>query len=172
MNIASLCRHELVTVEQGTNLREAAQRMRDEHVGALVVTGAAGPRGVPVLGVVTDRDLAIEVLARGQDGSGMNVDSIVSGRLVAVPGRASLSDAIETMEAQGVRRLLVTGQTQELIGVVSIDDLIEAWAEDMARLARSLHKARDREEEATSTAAQDDADAQRVIVPDEAFVAA
>lgn len=84
------------------------------------------------------------MLACGPDGASVSVGSLVSGRLVAIPFDATLSDAIAAMEGEGVRRLLVTGMQQELIGVVSIADLIEALASDMARLALSLRKACDR----------------------------
>jgi CBS domain-containing protein len=144
MNIGSLCKREAVTIDQDMSLHQAAQRMRDEHVGALVVTGD-GPDGLAALGVVTDRDLAIEVLARGRDGASVSVGTLISGRLVAVAYDATLSDAIAAMEGEGVRRLLVTGPAQELLGIVSIDDLIDVWAGDMARLAQSLRKARERE---------------------------
>jgi CBS-domain-containing membrane protein len=73
------------------------------------------------------------------------VGTLISGRLVAVAYDATLSDAIAAMEGEGVRRLLVTGPAQELLGIVSIDDLIDVWAGDMARLAQSLRKARERE---------------------------
>jgi CBS domain-containing protein len=145
MNIGSICTRDPVTIDEDMNLTQAAQRMRDEHVGALVVTGP-GPEGPPAaLGVVTDRDLAIEVLARGRDGASVSVGSLLSGRLVAVPHDATLSEALVAMEGEGVRRLLVTGPAQELLGIVSIDDLIDVLAGDMARLAQSLRKARERE---------------------------
>jgi CBS domain-containing protein len=131
MNIGSLCKREAVTIDEDMNLHQAAQRMRDEHVGALGVT-ATGPDGPAARGVVTDRDLAIEVLARGRDGASVSVGTLISGRLVAVPFDATLSDAIAAMEGEGVRRLLVTGPQQELLGIVSIDDLIDVWAGDMA----------------------------------------
>lgn len=144
MNIGSLCKRDIVAIDQGTNLHQAAQLMREEHVGALVVTGN-GAEGTRVLGVVTDRDLTIEVLARGRDSGRATVGALLSGRLATIPFDASLSDAVAAMDAAGVRRLLVTGPQQQLVGLVSLDDLIEAWASDMARLAQSLRKARERE---------------------------
>lgn len=145
MNIGSICKRNTVTIDQDMSLQMAAQRMRDEHVGALIVTRTPPQGAAAAVGVVTDRDLAIEVLARGSDGANVSVGSLVSGRLVAVRFDATLSDGIAAMESEGVRRLLVAGAKRELIGVISIDDLIEALASDMARLAQSLRKARDYE---------------------------
>jgi CBS domain-containing protein len=170
MNIGSICTRDAITVDQDTTLHEAARRMREEHVGALVVTGL-GAEGPAVVGVVTDRDLAIEVLARGRDGASVSVSALVSGRLVAVPAAASLSDAVAAMEEQGVRRLLVTGAEHELIGVLSIDDLIEAWADDMARLARALRRASECEARAALPSALL-RDGQALTLPDDAFAPA
>ena len=146
-NIGSICKRDVVTIDHHLTLHDAARRMREEHVGALVVTGL-GAEGPAVLGVVTDRDLAIEVLARGRDGGSVSIGALVSGRLVTVPWDATLSDAIERMESEGVRRLLVAGREHELIGVVSLDDLVQAWAVDMGRLARALRHASEREAKA------------------------
>lgn len=170
MNVGSICTRDAIAVDQDTTLHEAARRMREEHVGALVVTGL-GADGPEVIGVVTDRDLAIEVLARGRDGASVSVSALVSGRLVAVPAAASLSDAVATMEEHGVRRLLVTGDAHELIGVLSIDDLVEAWAADMARLARALRRATERETRAALPATLT-RDGQPLTLPDDAFAPA
>ena len=168
MNIGSICQREVVTIDHEMNLHQAAERMREDHVGALVVTSSA-PQGVAVLGVVTDRDLVIEVLANGRDGASVKVGSLVSGRLVAVPFDATLSDAIAAMEGEGVRRLLVTGTQQELIGVLSIADLIDALASDMARLALSLHKARYQEAK-TRLPASLSVDGRPLILPNESLI--
>lgn len=69
--------------------------------GALVVTRTSPQGAATAVGVVTDRDLAIEVLARGRDGANVSVGSLVSGRLVAVRFEATLSDAIAAMEGEG-----------------------------------------------------------------------
>jgi len=168
-NVGSICKRDAVTIDHQMTLHQAAQQMRDEHVGALVVTGS-GAQGTAVLGVVTDRDLAIEVLARGRDSASASVGSVVSGRLVAVPFDATLSDAIAAMETAGVRRLLVTGPERQLVGVVSLDDLIEAWALDMARLAQSLRKARERESK-LGVPASLMAEGKPLSVPEEALFA-
>lgn len=144
MNVGSICKRDAVTIDHQMTLHDAAKLMRDEHVGSLVVT-SSGPNGTAVVGIVTDRDLTIEVLARGRDGAVVSVGALVTGRLVGVSYDADVSEAIAAMEAQGVRRLIVTGEDEDVIGVVSLDDVIEAWATDMSKLARSIRRARERE---------------------------
>lgn len=136
MDIATVCQRQIVTIKAGASLREAAVLMRERHVGALVVTDSAQiPRA---LGVVTDRDLAIEALARELDASAVCIGDIVSGSLVAVTGTATVQAAVNAMEQHGVRRLLVTDDDDGVIGFVSSDDLVEAIAVELTGLAAAL----------------------------------
>ena len=168
MNIASICQREPVTIDAARSLHDAAALMRAEHVGCLVVT-AHGEDGAAVVGVVTDRDLAVEALARGRDGQQVRVAAMLDGRLVTIPGDASLSDAVAEMAAEGVRRLLVTGEDGELVGVASIDDVLEAWAADMVRLAQALRLAGEHE---ARTDVPTEPGPERLRVPDAAMLAA
>lgn len=169
MTIESLCRREPVTLDAGRSLHDAAAPMREEQVGCLVVTTNAVD-GPTVVGVLTDRDLALEVLGHGRDPGRVPVAELVSGRLVTVPWDASLSDAVAAMEQGGVRRLLVTDEAQALLGVVSLDDIVEAWAGDMAALARALRLAGDRE--AAAAADEPAGEDARYAVPDAGLLAA
>lgn len=136
MNIESICRRDLVTVDRSQTLQQAAALMREHHVGALVVTGQT-PGGSEVIGVVTDRDLVVEALARGLEGS-TAVGQVAGGRLVSIPGAAAIDDAIVAMQTEGVRRLLVVTPEGGLVGIVSLDDLLEAMAGEMVGLARAI----------------------------------
>jgi CBS domain-containing protein len=136
MDIATVCQRQIVTIEADASLRMAASLMRERHVGALVVTDSAEtPRA---LGVVTDRDLAIEALARELDASAVRIGTIVSGSPIAVAGTATVQEAVEAMEQHGVRRLLVTDDDDGVIGFVSADDLVEAIAVELSGLAAAL----------------------------------
>jgi CBS domain-containing protein len=136
MNIASICQRPVITIESDATLRETASSMRDNHVGALVVIDADEPSRVA--GVVTDRDLAIEVLASDADVANLCVGQLVNGTLVSVPGSGSLQDAVIAMEEGGVRRLLVTDSGGRVIGFLSSDDVLDAVAAELGGLARAL----------------------------------
>lgn len=137
MNIARICKREIVTIDQNASLREAAALMRSQHVGALVVTAEQAP-GRRAVGVVTDRDLAIDVLARELEPSSVKIGQLAHGKLAAVPARAGIGDAVAVMQQAGVRRLLVTGQDGEIAGFVSSDDLLDALATELGGLAQAL----------------------------------
>ena len=137
MNIGSICTREIVMVEASETLRKAAALMREYHVGSLLVVRQANG-GQQAIGVITDRDLAIEVMARGIDDTAVRVADLVRGRLVTAPANASLDEAIAAIEKEGVRRLLVTTADGRLVGIVSLDDLLDALAAQMVSLTRAV----------------------------------
>jgi len=136
MNVASLCCREIVGIEAGATLRDAAILMCEQHVGALVVVTSDTPP--QVVGIVTDRDLAIEGLGRSGDPSDLNVGHLAKSPPVAVAGSASLHDAAGAMERAGVRRLLVVDGDGGVVGVIAADDLLQAVSEELEGLARAL----------------------------------
>jgi CBS domain-containing protein len=143
MKIANFCHREFVTIHAHESLRNAAESMRERHVGVLVVIDATEPPHV--LGVVTDRDLAIEVLARDLNVATTRIGEIASNSLVAVAATASVHEAVSAMEKGGVRRLLVTEEDGSVIGFVSADDLIGAIASELGSLASALRNVITRE---------------------------
>jgi CBS domain-containing protein len=146
MNIGSICKRPIVTIDVGESLQRAATLMREHHVGALVVIepGKDGP-GPRVMGVITDRDLAIEVLARGGDVAQVRVGRLARGHLASVPEEADLAEAVVRMHSHGVRRLLVSDAEGLLVGLLSFDDLLPACVAPLAGLADVLRAGLDRE---------------------------
>jgi len=144
MNTGSVCTRRVVSIDSRGTLAEAASLMRERHVGALVVTAQASD-GLQVRGIVTDRDLVIDVLARGLDASAVRIGELVSGEVVSVPEEAELGSAIAAMQETGVRRVLVTNAAQQLIGIVSLDDVINVFAGQMAGLASVIRSGIERE---------------------------
>jgi len=144
MNLGNICTTEIVFVDREESLQRAAQRMRDHHVGALVVT-QPGEGGDEVLGIVTDRDIAIEAVAQGADIRTVGVGRIASPGIASLPAGADAGEAIELMKSRGVRRLLVSGEGGRLHGIVTLDDLVAALGHDLAALAYALRKGIDRE---------------------------
>jgi CBS domain-containing protein len=110
--------------------------MTEEHVGALVVVTRDSPP--KVVGVLTDRDMALDVLGRSPSAADLRAGDLAKHPPVAVPGSASLGEAVEAMEKAGVRRLLVIDEDGGVIGLVSADDIVCAMADDLQTLARAL----------------------------------
>lgn len=139
MNLSAICRHSPISIDLQASPREAALAMRTHHIGTvLVVTTQAGVRHA--VGVVTDRDLAVEVLARDADASRLTVGEVASTQLVAVRGGADVGEAIAAMRKHGVRRLLVTGSQGDVVGILSADDLLEIMATQLSGLSAALRE--------------------------------
>jgi len=144
MKIGKLCRRRIVTVDATASLAHAATLMREHHVGALVVTSQSD-EGVRVAGVVTDRDLVIDVLARALSPTGVAIGDLASQRIASVAESDDVETALEAMRANGVRRLLVTNAEQQLVGFVSLDDLTDACAAQIDSLAEVIRSGMERE---------------------------
>ena len=152
MNLGTICQRHVITVDRNDSLQRAAHQMRDQHVGALVVTDDT-PEGRRVVGLVTDRDLALAVLADGSAAPQQSVRSLTDGSLISASEQAELSQGIDVMRAAGVRRLLVRDEQGHLAGIVSFDDLIDACASQLAGLADVVRKGIQREAQERAQAA-------------------
>lgn len=142
MDLTSLCTREVVGIDAQSSLQEAAALMCDEHVGALVVvTGDDPPQ---VVGLVTDRDLALEVLGRGQ-GDDIRIGHLAKSPPKAVRSSFTIREAIMAMEEGAVRRLLVVDDDGGVVGLVSSDDLLAALSNEFETLVRALRGGIERE---------------------------
>jgi CBS domain-containing protein len=144
MNVGEICTREVVTTDRASSLQQAANLMRERHVGALLVTADAG-QGTQVVGIVTDRDIVVEAVARGLDPTQAEIGRLAEGKLAVVRAAASVDDAIGAMKERGVRRLIVSGDDGQLFGIVSLDDLLAALSHEMSQLAYSVRAGAERE---------------------------
>ena len=144
MKIEGMCTHGIVTADRSRTLQECAALMGDSHVGSILVTEETkdGPQAV---GIVTDRDLVVEAMARGMAPCEARIGQIVAKRLVSVPPDASIDEAIEVMQREGVRRLLVAASDRTLVGIVSMDNLLEALAGEAAGIVQAIRHGFERE---------------------------
>lgn len=137
MNLMTLMNKRVVVVPPGTPVETAARLMRDEHVGALVVLSSDAVHARPI-GVLTDRDLVIEVLAQGASPVLLTVGDITLPRLVTAGSDESLFQAMERMSREGVRRLVVVDERGGLLGLVSMDDILVALSQSLALMALTI----------------------------------
>lgn len=162
MNIGSLCRREVVGIAAGASVQEAAALMHEEHVGALVVVTSTEP--TQVVGILTDRDLAIDVLGRASaPPQPLRAGDLAKSPPLAVASSASLQDAVAAMAQAGVRRLLVVDDDGGVVGLVAAEDLMAAISEELAGLVRALRGGIEREQAAGRPAATPPA--QRPVFP-------
>lgn len=147
MPIGEMCNREVVIVGKETSILEVAQLMRQHHVGDVVVVEERGDRRIPV-GIVTDRDIVIEVVAKDVDFHNLVVGDIMGLQLATVQEREGVFETMEVMRLRGVRRLPVVDEEDGLIGIVTLDDLIGLLAEEMNELAGLISREQAREAQA------------------------
>lgn len=146
MTVGEFCNREVVFIRRDESIPEAARLMRRHHVGDLVVVEEQQDRRVPV-GIVTDRDLVLEVIAQEVDPNRLTVGDVMSFELVTAREEDSLFDAIKLMRRRGVRRVPVVDRAGVLVGILSVDDLLELFAETLGDLATLLQREQQREKE-------------------------
>ncbi|HYL00964.1 MAG TPA: CBS domain-containing protein [Steroidobacteraceae bacterium] len=145
MLISEICTTDVVCCMPDTTALEAARLMRSRHVGDVVVVSDVEKERVPV-GVVTDRDLAIEVLGNGREAAIMPLSGLVRAPVVIAAEYEDVHSALERMRAHGVRRMPVVDDRGALVGIVTLDDLLGALLADMHALLETTGKAQRREQ--------------------------
>lgn len=139
MAIGQLCNRDVAFAGRETTINAAAKLMRHYHVGSLVVVDDLAGKRVPV-GIVTDRDLVVEVEAMDLDPKVITVGDIMTSELVTVPENLGVLEAMEVMRFKGVRRLPVVDSEGRLAGIITIDDFLEVLAEEFTDLTRIISK--------------------------------
>ncbi len=136
MKAGQVCKRDVVSASFGTSLAEAARLMRENHVGSIVVLDASRPRRPA--GIVTDRDIVVEVVAPGLDAAGITVGEVMGRALAVVREDDDALAALKLMRRQGVRRLPVVDAQGDLAGILSLDDLLEVGANALSDVAQAI----------------------------------
>ena len=105
-----------------TPVREAARFMRDEDVGVVPVVEGNG--SITLLGVVTDRDLAVRIVAEGQSVDIPVRQVMTADRLATGRADADVDDVMNRMASEKVRRIPIVDERGELVGIVSQADVV------------------------------------------------
>jgi CBS domain-containing protein len=144
MTIGEICNRETVFVTRETSINEAARIMREKHVGDLVVVEEKGVRRIPV-GMVTDRDLVIEILAKDASPESVTVGDVMSNDILTAQETDDTYLTMQRMRTKGVRRLPVVDAGGTLVGIVTIDDFLDLLASELTALARLVSNEQRRE---------------------------
>lgn len=134
MNVNLVCNHNVATVGVDTSVADAATLMREQHVGDLIVVAPRTNASVPV-GILTDRDIVVGVVAKRVDPSGVTVGDAMTRDILTIREDASLEFALREMRRYGVRRAPVVRANGDLVGVIALDDVIQHLAVQLDRLA-------------------------------------
>lgn len=142
MSIGEICIRQVVIARATESISEASQLMRGHSAGTVVVTEDRRP-----VGILTDRDIIIRVVAQGKDPRTTLIGDVMSAPVVTIKESAGVGDSIRLMRGRGIRRLPVIDKDGRLAGIVAIDDLIELLAEEMSALAALIKYEQEKEKE-------------------------
>ncbi len=107
-----------IKLDRSTSVVEAARQMRTASVGAVLISHDGR-----LAGIVTDRDIAVRVVAQGRDPSTTRLADICSSELTTLSPDDDIDRAIDVMRSRAVRRLPVVDATNRPVGIVSLGDL-------------------------------------------------
>ncbi|MBI1422449.1 MAG: CBS domain-containing protein [Gammaproteobacteria bacterium] len=128
------CNRDVIICGPDDSLRTAIQLMRTHHVGDVLVVQQLAGNTTPV-GILTDRDIVLEVLAQDVDIDSVSVGDVMSDQIVTVQEDTYLSETVDIMRTNGIRRLPVVNRAGALQGIISIDDCLEFLGEQIQKLA-------------------------------------
>jgi CBS domain-containing protein len=144
MTAGEYCNREVIVVETSESVRAAVNLMREHHVGDVVVVDREHGQPIP-RGILTDRDIVLEILAEDVDLSKLNVGDVMSYELVTVNEDTSLVDGVALMHQKGVRRVPVVDYKGMLVGILTADDILELIAEQLSHLVGLIRREQSRE---------------------------
>jgi CBS domain-containing protein len=144
MAVGEICNRDVIILQQEDTILEAARLMRQHHVGDVVVVEARGDVRVPV-GIVTDRDLVVEIMATGLDQTVITVGDIMVPELVAVKESTGVFETIQYMRSKAVRRVPIVDENGALVGILALDDLLELLSEELLAIAKLIRHQREKE---------------------------
>ena len=146
MSIGEFCTRTVVIAEKDTGIVELAQLMRKHHVGDVVVIEKHVDRMLPV-GIITDRDIVVELIAEEVDLDSATAGDVMSTELITAKQKEGIWDTLQLMRSQGIRRLPVVSEEGFLEGILTVDDLIELLADELLTLAKIAGRGQKFEEE-------------------------
>ncbi len=145
MSVGQFCNRDTVILRKEDSIVDAAKLMREFHVGsAIVVEDSTG--GVKPVGIVTDRDLVVEILAAELDPSAVTIGDIMSYDLITAREEDGLWETLQRMRIKGVRRIPVVDRQGLLAGILTSDDLLEILAGELTELVKIIGKEQEREQ--------------------------
>lgn len=144
MAVGEICSRTVTVVNRDESVLTAARLMRDHHVGNVVVVDPVAGGNRPV-GILTDRDIVLELIAKEVDLNGVTVGDAMSEELFTLREHQDLLQAVDEMRNQGVRRAPVVNDQGLLVGILSVDDLLGVVAEQIKDIACLVSKGQRRE---------------------------
>ena len=145
MSIGEVCNRDVVIADRSDSILNAVRLMRKYHVGDVVVVEEKEGHRRPI-GILTDRDIVVELLAAGVDLDALTISDAMSFDLLTLRESDDLLDSIERMQRRGVRRAPVVDDRDALVGILTVDDIIDLISEQLRGVTKLIGRERSSEE--------------------------
>ena len=147
MKVGEFCTRKIITVSRGESLLSAARVMCRHNAGEVIVVEERHGSCAPV-GILTDRDIVLRLLAAGSDPAGLSVEETMSRELATIPEEQELSETISHLKRGRCRKAAVVAADGALVGLLTLDDVANLVSEELSQLLRLLPTGEGGEEEA------------------------
>jgi CBS domain-containing protein len=141
MSITEFCVRDVICCSRDTSIVDAAALMRHRHIGNVIVVDQTGGERVPV-GIVTDRDIVVEVVAAGLDPKLIKLGDLVLTPLTTIEEGAGYAETVRLMSVKGIRRMPVVDAAGCLVGIITLDDMLRQLAGPLAALSELAGRGR------------------------------
>lgn len=137
MSVLDICTTKVVVIDKNEPLLRAAMLMKDAGVGNVLVIEGQDENRVPI-GIVTDRDLVVEVLDKERDIDRLKVEDVMMSEIVTIREDLAVAECLDKMQKEKIRRAPVIDKHGHLKGIISVDDLVFELSKEVASLAKIL----------------------------------
>jgi predicted transcriptional regulator len=137
MKVGDICKRAVIAIDNSMDINAAAEVMRQHHIGFLIVYRSGDELRRPI-GVLTDRDIVIEVVAKKVDPATVTVNDLMAQQPLVATETEELGDVLQAMRIAGIRRVPVTDMRGALVGVIAIDDVLDLITGFMCDISGSV----------------------------------
>ena len=137
MLLGEACNREVIITDSSCTVLKAAKLMREYHVGSIVIIKKEQEINKPI-GIITDRDIVIEVISKNTIPDMVKLSEIMSTELVTGKDTDELWASLQNMRTHGVRRMPVIDKNGSLVGIITADDILELFSEELQDVIRLI----------------------------------
>ena len=145
MSVGNFCNREVIVAFTSTSINEIANLMREHHVGCVVIVKSANENNLPI-GIITDRDIVLEVIAPGVEIDSITAGDVMSTELVTAREIDGIWETLQRMRNHGIRRIPVVNDEQALVGILTVDDVLESLVGELNEVVQLISRERHKEE--------------------------
>lgn len=144
MPISQFCNEKAIRVGPSATAHSIAKKMKMEHINDVIVEERINGK-MEIIGIITDRDIVMEAIAEDIELREIKARDMINRKPVTVPESCGVYEAIEIMQKEGVRRLLVMNKSYEVIGVLTTENLLQVLGDEFNQLGNLLKDQSSRE---------------------------